>query len=861
MIQIDSLSETEIESKLEELLEYVQRILLDHESDYEIRLQCVRLSTEKIVNFVPVYEAEDSLYYPLLTGIKDFIEQVFSSTSSKEAEERELLLSIARTLIEHTDSLLQHAAKLTGLGPNEIPSIPRSVPKIVRSTFKFCRTELSLNGSDESLSLLYSRSKCVMTTFLKLIEGMTIKCTSDGEVTLLLDLLEDLTQFHEVLYSIDMKMCVLVWNLYNKLIVAHHENLKYSLKVEQTLIILQKEALEAIHQLDIALIDGFGQLTKQSNRCLRSVSFLFMIIHNISKVYKNSMKIDFALFVDFLSILYNRSRTLMADSNVKDKLDNDLFIKYPPQLFLNDLPDLSLLANFLSLTEPCYLTHVYIIFDLLDVDALTNEEKISMITNLLDNLALVEEYNLKMDYLDCVEADGLPVHKVSLYEWLLTKMCRFISILSAEQFTAVEQTLFHQLFFSDHIFTCQLVADIFCFIGRYGNASLCYSLLETISEVHRRSAKNLPYNLVVPTLIGRLFHFLSADEKISWMEKFSPEETNLTLWACLRIERLDQQSLKAFEKLSSILEQAYVEVNESDYSVTKLSNILDCHNNIIISTTCESSIAICLEIWQKLADYEYSMRSNFSVSQLMRSLSDLASSIAQIISREQLLDLITCQGTVLKATNAMDGDYKLLSGFLLTILKLFPSLPWVSNIENVDPCLITEIGALSSLCLRTAVREPVLKIPGLQYLRNLAQASNNSGLIRLCSDENDIMDHFTLFLKEDDAVWDAKEIQVKIDKDAPCLFSLLTSQHRPDEGNHLQVKRKTSFSNLHLKVKRSREEVTAGDGQSFEHILEMLKVNVSKLEDYQCKHESQLTEQQKCEVESVVQRLLAISHK
>ena len=40
-----------------------------------------------------------------------------------------------------------------------------------------------------------------------------------------------------------------------------------------------------------------------------------------------------------------------------------------------------------------------------------------------------------------------------------------------------------------------------------------------------------------------------------------------------------------------------------------------------------------------------------------------------------------------------------------------------------------------------------------------------------------------------------------------------------------------------------------------------VKVNVSKLEDYHSKHESQLTEQQKCEVESVVQRLLAISHK
>lgn len=861
MIQLDSLSETEIESKLEELLEYVQRILLDDESDYEVRLQCVRLSTEKIVNFVPVYEAEDSLYYPLLTGIKDFIEQVFSSTNSKEAEERELLLSIARTLIEHTDSLLQHAAKLKGLGPNEIPSIPRSVPKIVRSAFKFCRTELSLNGSDESLSLLYSRSKCVMGTFLKLIEGMTIRSTSDDEVTLLLDLLEDLTQFHEVLYSIDMKMCVLVWNLYNKLIVAHHENIKYSLKVEQTLIILQKEALEAIHQLDLALIDGFGQLTKQSNRCLRSVSFLFMIIHNISKVYKNSMKTEFSLFVDFLSILYNKSRTLMGDTHVKDKLDNDLFIKYPPRIFLNDLPDLSLLANFLSLTEPGYLTHIYIMFDLLDMDALTTVEKVTMITNLLDNLRLVEEYNLQMDYLDCVEVDGLLVHKVSLYEWILTRICRFISILSEEQFISVEQSLFHQLFFSDHTFTCQLVADIFCFIGRYGNASLCYSLLATISEVHCRSANNLPYNVVVPSLIGRLFHFLGAEEKSSWMEKFSPEEKTLTLWASLRIEQLDQQNPKIFAKLSSTLEQAYKSVNESDDSFTKLTNILDCHNNIIISTTSsESCVRICLDIWQKLADFEYSMRSNFSVSQLMRSLSDLASSIAPIISREQLLELITCQGTVLKATNAMDGDYKLLTGFLLQILKLFPSLPWVSNIENVDPCLITQIGSLSSLCLRTAVREPVLKIPGLQYLRNLAQASNNSGLIRLCSDENDIMDHFTLFLKEDDAVWETKEVQVKIDKDAPSLFNLVTSQHIQDEGNELQVKRKTSSSNLHHKMKRSREEVT-GDDQSFDQILEKLKVNVSKLEDYEAKPDLQLTDQQRSEVKLVVQRLLAISQK
>ena len=59
-------------------MDRIQKVLLDSESDHEMRLYCVGFAAERIVQLVPVYEAEDSLYFPLLSGVKEFLEQVFS---------------------------------------------------------------------------------------------------------------------------------------------------------------------------------------------------------------------------------------------------------------------------------------------------------------------------------------------------------------------------------------------------------------------------------------------------------------------------------------------------------------------------------------------------------------------------------------------------------------------------------------------------------------------------------------------------------------------------------------------------------------------------------------------------------------
>ena len=84
-----------------------------------------------------------------------------------------------------------------------------------------------LDVAKESMSLMYARGKNLLETLLSLVENMSVHPHLDDEIAILVELMDDLTNFHEALYAIDLKACMSVWNFYTKLATDFAEHLKY----------------------------------------------------------------------------------------------------------------------------------------------------------------------------------------------------------------------------------------------------------------------------------------------------------------------------------------------------------------------------------------------------------------------------------------------------------------------------------------------------------------------------------------------------------------------------------------------------------------------------------------------------------
>jgi hypothetical protein len=229
-----------------------------------------------------------------------------------------------------------------------------------------------------------------------------------------------------------------------------------------------------------------------------------------------------------------------------------------------------------------------------------------------------------------------------------------------------------------------LLMEIYC-LYRYGSASLCYSTLETVSQVFCKIEDSFPNKVMVQSLIGRLFNFLETDEKEKWIQEFRPKDdiTGISLLACVDLINVKSETLALIEE---DLAKMFNEALENEDYIKLLTNVLDCHTNLTISKRLDNKTSdwddsdLCLEIWQKLSDFLYSPAQNYGVCQLLSSLCKLSCSMAPSLSTDKMLNLLSCQASVLNAAKG-GGNYQFFSGLMLSMLKLIPSFSWVSNIE------------------------------------------------------------------------------------------------------------------------------------------------------------------------------------
>ena len=105
---VENWSPSEVEEKASSLLENAKKVLAKAGSSHKANLDCICLMKGKLVEFLPIFELEDSLLCPLLEAMVEYLEEVLSMMMETEEENRVVFFSLVCTLVEQTEKVVRH---------------------------------------------------------------------------------------------------------------------------------------------------------------------------------------------------------------------------------------------------------------------------------------------------------------------------------------------------------------------------------------------------------------------------------------------------------------------------------------------------------------------------------------------------------------------------------------------------------------------------------------------------------------------------------------------------------------------------------------------------------------------------------
>ena len=463
---------------------------------------------------------------------------------------------------------------------------------------------------------------------------------------------------------------------------------RLKLDIESALNTLISESVEAFRKLESVLQEETENLNKKVNRMIIALAFFVKMIVNMSEEYSNLVKTNLDTFSELLGIMFLKGVTLFPfmDQLMIDKMQRDIFLLNPEKTFILRVPDISQFAEFLLTveTKPCSaFTRVQIILSVLDLDVVPDPMKLRLLDVLLETFGYCESENQKPGWLESPEVPGIQVKIFSAYEFVLTRVCGFISSIGPDEFPALEQALFRNLL-GDLNLSCQLACDILCYVGRYGSAELCYSHLELISDWYIKLDQGYfsSQHVWLGSLVGRLFNFLGLQEQNKWIERFSPvEPRNLYLWSQVDFQSINQkESLTLIQDITFNRYNLMLDESSAEQSLTVLPDILRIFSGLASINLDQNYGSFMLTLWQKLAESGFVPYPKYWLSEFFKALTEFTVSVLPNLTFSELKILISTL-RVLSGSARSQGQPLFFVGNLLSILLEESELDWIENTE------------------------------------------------------------------------------------------------------------------------------------------------------------------------------------
>ncbi|GFR59658.1 chromosome 1 open reading frame 112 [Elysia marginata] len=455
---------------------------------------------------------------------------------------------------------------------SQVHSLPQCALHFLRQVYKHCRDSSALYGGlldaiSQAMSLVFKKAHSVQMLVLRLLDKVYVTGSAlEDQVIVLSSLCTGLFEVCSLVTSLDVKLSVSLWKSISRLCSQHLNLLRDRLDVCPFINFLCEEIkggycylFQLSPQADTnTLCDGDD---KAFSKTVRILGF--------------QMKVVVALLRDFCDYLGECEHSLLG-------LLLCLHRFLPPSLSATPLPDkqdAEVRTQVVNATVPC-LMHLagnrafrsvftqqltpdnnpednfpmlllrLMVLDILPkceddvVDMWMRPVKKADGSSLPDLLSAIfsSVHQCKVELqlpvmLPGVVVAGEPHRQVSLYEHIVTHICGMIGACPARHFSALESTCLTQVLGGDDLL-CVLAIDCWCFMARYGTASVCntqvHALLAVLRKLIMRGQGLVPASKVKLTsrlahLASRLLKFMSPEHQLSLVQKYPPE-SNLALW-------------------------------------------------------------------------------------------------------------------------------------------------------------------------------------------------------------------------------------------------------------------------------------------------------------------------------------------
>ena len=160
------------------------------------------------------------------------------------------------------------------------------------------------------------------------------------------------------------------------------------------------------------------------------------------------------------------------------------------------------------------------------------------------------------------------VKEVSLYQTLLGRLCVLVVTLDANHFQRLEQVLLSQLLHGNTTsYSVLLASDLWCFVARSGKPELCLGhfvflgrlLMELNSRNGGGGGGRGGCKRNISCLLQRLFWFLEEDQHVEIVNTFPVHLKSVVLWKCLPVTQMKRVDTI---KLSSQIVDTFLSTTE-----------------------------------------------------------------------------------------------------------------------------------------------------------------------------------------------------------------------------------------------------------------------------------------------------------
>ncbi|XP_078264149.1 FIGNL1-interacting regulator of recombination and mitosis [Rhinoraja longicauda] len=481
-------------------------------------------------------------------------------------------------ILEILMNLVNHMCKFEeALALKNIHSLSLAVIHILKNTFCHCKESETLYSGHlhlvaDILQSLFKEAYSLQKQFMELLDRVVLESatSTDEDIASMVTVVHSVLEICSVISKMDHALHANTWKFIIKISVKHRALLETKLPHDGLVAGLCEDILYSFNSC-LHLAEQMNQSAVVGNT--NSVDCkLFQKTLKLCRFFTNTLVHYVKEFTDFLS----------TSCRLLHHFYLQMYCKFPPSINAPILPDGSYdqIACIVPVALDALVSQLLsyrpfmemVLQDNLDFCSELAFPQCLLLLNIMDKLLSQSEvvqslwcsgnqiseemtrlpllHALFLNFKRChaelslpaqlpgVMSKGQAQQSVSLYEYVCTHLCSFITSISASYFTELECSLLDAVL-SPYVLTALLASDTWCFLARYGSAELCAHHVSLIADLVKSCCGDCFQLFHLSSLLRRLFFLMAVEHQVIFVKKFSPKEaSNLLLWRQVSIKAL-----------------------------------------------------------------------------------------------------------------------------------------------------------------------------------------------------------------------------------------------------------------------------------------------------------------------------------